>query len=54
MNNFANFYLLLAGFLLGLFFDPEDARPKHQLTFNGLHFDISQKIELFNTLSWLT
>jgi hypothetical protein len=24
MNNFANCYLLLAGFLLGSFFDPED------------------------------
>jgi hypothetical protein len=41
-----------AGFLPGLFFDPEDAGdyvpPKHQLTFNRLHGVISQKIELFN------
>jgi hypothetical protein len=35
------------GFLIGLFFDPEDGGdvlPKCQLTFNGLHGVISQKI----------
>jgi hypothetical protein len=33
-------YLLRAGFLLSLFFDPEDEGdflPKRRLTFNGLH-----------------
>jgi hypothetical protein len=39
--------------LLALFFDPEDGGymfpPKRQLTFNGLHGIISQKIELFVT-----
>jgi hypothetical protein len=41
-----------AGFLLGLFFDPEDrgdVPPKRLLTFKGLHSVISQKIELFIT-----
>jgi hypothetical protein len=42
---------LHAGFLLGLFFDPEDGGsifiPKRPLTFNGLHGVISQKIYLF-------
>jgi hypothetical protein len=36
-----------AGFLLGLFFDPEDegdVPPKRPLTYSGLHGDISQKI----------
>jgi hypothetical protein len=39
-----------AGFLLGLFFDPEDGGdvpPKRRLTFNGLYGVISQKIGLF-------
>jgi hypothetical protein len=39
-----------AGFLLGIFFDPEDGGdvpPKRRLTFNGLHGVISQKIVLF-------
>jgi hypothetical protein len=40
-------YLFHAGFLLGLFFDPEDIIPKLRLTFNGLHVSISKKIELF-------
>jgi hypothetical protein len=43
-------YLLHAGFLLGLFFYPEDGghvTPKRQLTFNGLHGITSQKSELF-------
>jgi hypothetical protein len=39
------------GFLLGLFFDPEDGGdmflPKRRLIFNGLHGVISQKIVLF-------
>jgi hypothetical protein len=34
-----------AGFLLGLFFDPEDG--SDMLTFNGLHGVISQNIILF-------
>jgi hypothetical protein len=41
-----------AGFLLGLFFDPEDGGDvpkKRRLTFNGLHSVIAQKIELFIT-----
>jgi hypothetical protein len=46
-------YLLHAGFLLGLYFDPEDEGDmfpaKCLLTFNGLHGVISQKIELFIT-----
>jgi hypothetical protein len=43
--------MLLAGFLLGLFFDPEDDGdpPKCWLTFNRLHSVISQKTELFIT-----
>jgi hypothetical protein len=39
-----------AGFLLGLFFDPEDGGDmflQNVLTFNGLHGVIFQKIELF-------
>jgi hypothetical protein len=39
-----------AGFLLGLFLDPEDGNevsPKHWLTFSGLHRIISKKRELF-------
>jgi hypothetical protein len=39
-----------AGFLLGLFFEPEnggDIPPKHRLPFNGIHGVISQKIMLF-------
>jgi hypothetical protein len=44
-------YVLHAGFLPGLFFDPEDGYdmffPKRRLTFNGLHGVISNKIELF-------
>jgi hypothetical protein len=42
-----------AGFLLGLFFDPEDGgniSPKRQLTFNRLHSVISQKTVLFMLL----
>jgi hypothetical protein len=38
--------------LLGLFFDSEDGgdvRPKRQLTFNGKHRVISQRIDLFVT-----
>jgi hypothetical protein len=38
-----------SGFLLGLFFNPEDGGdvfPKHRLTFSGLHV-ISQQIVLF-------
>jgi hypothetical protein len=41
-----------AGFLLGLFFDPEDGgdvTPKRRLTLNGLHDVIPQKIVLFIT-----
>jgi hypothetical protein len=42
-----------AGFLLALFFDPEDGGDmfprKHWLTFNGLHGVISQKTVLFIT-----
>jgi hypothetical protein len=40
------------GFLLGLFFDPEegeDMSSETSLTFNGIHGVISQKIELFKT-----
>jgi hypothetical protein len=41
-----------AGFLLGLFFNPEDGGDMFfrnvGLTFNGLHGLISQKIKLFN------
>jgi hypothetical protein len=43
-------YLLHAGFLFGLFFDPEnggDVPPKSHLTFTGLRGIMSQKIELF-------
>jgi hypothetical protein len=44
-----------AGFLLALFFDPEDGGdyvpPKHRLTFNGLHGVISQKIVLSVTIA---
>jgi hypothetical protein len=42
-------YRLHAGFLLGLFFDPEDGgdvSPKQQLTYNALHDVISQKTEV--------
>jgi hypothetical protein len=38
-----------AGFLLGLFYDPEDGPLKLRLTFNGLHGFRSQKTELFIT-----
>jgi hypothetical protein len=41
-----------AGFLLGLFFDPEDGGdvpPKRRLTFNRLHGIISQKTVFFIT-----
>jgi hypothetical protein len=41
-----------AGFLLGLFFDPEDGDDvplKPRLIFNGLHGVISQKIVFFIT-----
>jgi hypothetical protein len=42
-----------AGFLLGLFFDPEDecyhVPLKYQLTSSGLHGVVSQKIEPFIT-----
>jgi hypothetical protein len=41
-----------AGFLLALFFHPEDGGdfpPKRRLIFNRLHGVISQKIELFIT-----
>jgi hypothetical protein len=37
------------GFLLGLFFDPEDGPPKSRLTLNGPHCVISNKIVLFIT-----
>jgi hypothetical protein len=43
-----------AGFLLSLFFDPEDGGNvplKRQLTFNGLHSVISQKIAVFVNIS---
>jgi hypothetical protein len=43
-------YVLHAGFLLCLFFDPEsggDVSPKRRSTFNGLHGCISQKIDFF-------
>jgi hypothetical protein len=46
--------LVLAAFLLGLFFDPEyggDVSLKLRLTFNGLHGLISQKIEIFISIS---
>jgi hypothetical protein len=42
-----------AGFLLGLFFDPEVGGffpPKRRLNFNGLHGVISQKTVLFRLL----
>jgi hypothetical protein len=42
-----------AGFLLGLFFDPEDGSdvpPKRRLTFSGVHGVISEKIILFKSL----
>jgi hypothetical protein len=43
-------YVLHAGFLLGLFFDPEDGGDMlYLLTFNGPHGVISQEIELFIT-----
>jgi hypothetical protein len=41
-----------AGFLLGIFFDPEDGddvHPKRRLTFNGLYGFISQKVVFFIT-----
>jgi hypothetical protein len=41
-----------AGFFLSLFFCPEDGSdvpPKRQLTLNGLHDVISQKMVLFRT-----
>jgi hypothetical protein len=37
------------GFLLGVFFDPEDVLPKRRMIFNGLHGLIYQKIVLFIT-----
>jgi hypothetical protein len=40
-------YLPHDGFLLGLFFDPEDKDDMFLRTFNGLHSVISQKIWLF-------
>jgi hypothetical protein len=49
-NALKSCHQLHAGFLLGLFFDPEDGSyvpPKRRLTFNRLHYVISQKIELF-------
>jgi hypothetical protein len=46
-------YLLHAGFLPGLFFNPEDGSNitllKCQMTFNGLHSITSQKTELLIT-----
>jgi hypothetical protein len=53
--------VLRAGFVLGLFFGPEDedASPKRSLTVNGLHSFIPRKIGLFkssvmrkHTVSW--
>jgi hypothetical protein len=45
------YYLLHTGFLLGLFFNPEDGgnifSPKRLLTFRRLHGVIFQKIKLF-------
>jgi hypothetical protein len=44
-------YLLQAGFLICLFFDPEDGSdvpPKRRLTFNGLHGVISQRQNFCN------
>jgi hypothetical protein len=45
--------LLHAGFLLGLFFDPEEGGdmflPKRLLTFSGLHGVISHEIARFIT-----
>jgi hypothetical protein len=40
-------YPIHAGFLRGMFFDPEDRGDRCSLTFNGLRGVISQKIELF-------
>jgi hypothetical protein len=44
---------LLAGFLLGLFFDPEDGGDMFLLNvcFTGLHGVISQKMILFMTIA---
>jgi hypothetical protein len=41
-------YLHNAGFLLGLFFDPEDVLPKRRLILNELHGVVSQKLKLLN------
>jgi hypothetical protein len=44
------------GFLLGVFFDPEDGGnvpPKCRLTFNGLHGVISEKISTLKILFFL-
>jgi hypothetical protein len=50
-NQYALLCLLLAGFLLGSFFYPEDGGDVFlrnvQSIFSGLHGVISQKIELF-------
>jgi hypothetical protein len=43
-----------AGFLLSLFFDPEDGGDMFLLTFNGLYSDISQKTVLCNSAVGLT
>jgi hypothetical protein len=47
-----------AGFLLGLFFDPEDGGnmflQNFRFTFNGLHAAISQKIGFFLTTALRT
>jgi hypothetical protein len=49
--NISASYLLHAGSLLVLFFDPEDTggyvAPKLRLTFNGLQVVVLQKTELF-------
>jgi hypothetical protein len=46
----------LPGFLLGSFIDPKDeaaCSSEFQLTFNGLHGVISQKLEFFKALLFL-
>jgi hypothetical protein len=43
------FYQMHAGFLLGLFFDPEDGGAMLLQYISGLHSVISQKMDLFIT-----